>query len=155
MSRPFFVFENLHTWHCLQDTEPADIDFVGLVGVRCAGRVNNDDPEDDPEVLCDATFTVNTQDVKHAKQDFSSLTATFWAFLDDIEKPKAMAGEAGKPLDLTSNIGTVVTGANGAWGKVDGVKDITFTRKENKIGADYYEVEIEYKTRGFDPVGSN
>ena len=123
------------------------------MGVRCSGRVNNVEPEKLPEVLCDATFTVNTEDVKSAKKDFSSLTATFWAFLDNVVKP--LAGTAGAPLDLTDNIGTVVTGANGAWGKVDGVKDITFTRKENKAKLSYYEVEIEYKTRGFNPVGGN
>ena len=136
-----------------QDTDPTKLDFVGLVGVRCAGRVNNVEPEKLPEVLCDATFTVNTEDVKSSKKDFSSLTATFWAFLDNVAT--GAAGTAGTPLDLTDNIGTVVTGANGAWGKVDGVKDISFTRKENKKGDDYYEVEIEYKTRGFNPVGGN
>lgn len=109
------------------------------------------DSEEEPEVLCDATFTVNTEDMKNAKKDFSSLTATFWAFLDDSVQP--LAGRAGEPLDLTNNIGTVVTGANGAWGKVDGVKDITFVRKTNDDGWDYYEIEIEYKVRGFDPVG--
>ena len=54
-----------------------------------------------------ATFTINTEDV-NAKQ----LTASFWAFLDNVVKPSALAGTAGSPLDLTDNIGTVINGAN-------------------------------------------
>jgi hypothetical protein len=56
-------------------------------------------------------------------------------------------------VDLGQATGLVITGSNGAWGKSDNIKDITFSKLDgNIIAGGIFEVEIEYKTRGFNPV---
>ncbi len=115
------------------------------------------DPSAFPEVLCQALFSVNTEDVKYAKADVSSLAATFWASVDPlffgIPLPPFPAGD---PLDLTDLYGLVFTGGNGAWGKTDNIEDFAFTRQTAAVpgGAPrvYYELDIDYKTKGFNPT---
>ena len=49
-------------------------------------------------------------------------------------------------VDVGDFTGLVITGSNGAWGKSENIKDISYT----DIGND--EVEVTYKTKGFNPA---
>lgn len=80
------------------------------------------------------------------KQDFSSIAFTGQGPLDvtDLSPLEATIGPA---------TGLVITGSNGAWGKSDNIKDITFTPvADTSFPGGVYEIEIEYKSRGFNPV---
>ena len=94
-------------------------------------------------------MTVNTEDNKQAKKDFSSLAFT-------ALNPIDISGGGRKlqqvDVDIGDSIGLVVTGTNGAWGKSDNIKDIDFKLVEGDFTGGVYEVEIQYKTRGFNPL---
>ncbi len=119
-------------------------DFFGIVSLNCGGIWDGIEAgSPDGDLQCDGIFTVNTEDVKRAKQDFSSIAFTGLAPLDVT------------PLgaDLGQATGLVITGTNGAWGKSDNIRGITFTALTGSVvPGGVFEVEIEYKTRGFNPV---
>jgi hypothetical protein len=91
---------------------------------------------------------VNTENHKRAKQDFSSVALTALSAFDVINV------SPGPPVvDIEQATGLVITGSNGAWGKSDNIKDITFSKRSGDIiSGGIFEIEIEYKTRGFNPV---
>ena len=93
-------------------------------------------------------MTVNTEDNKQAKKDFSSLAFTALNPLDiEIARNRKL-----QEVDIGDSVGLVVTGTNGAWGKSDNIKDIDFKLVEGDFTGGVYEVEIQYKTRGFNPL---
>jgi hypothetical protein len=126
-----------------------DGDFFGVLSLTCTGLWDgNTDGSPDGALQCNGIITVNTEDDKRAKQDFSSIAFTAQGPLDFTRShpPSATIGLAR---------GLVITGSNGAWGKSDKIKDITFTPNTVTPGTvtpTTYEIEIEYKTRGFNPV---
>ncbi len=96
------------------------------------------------DLLCNGIITVNTEGNKRAKQDFSSVAFTGLSPIE-IENPQ---GRRLYSVDVGDFTGLVVTGSNGAWGKSENIKDISYT----DIGEDIYEVEVTYKRKGFNPV---
>ena len=123
-----------------------------------------DKVDSEVSIQCDGIITVNTEDNKHAKQDFSSISLSSLSLLTFDVEPACVMNDAAdaKPMDeCFDNVdvgqasGLVIDGANGAWGKPDNIKDITFKpvdRQEEGIFDGIFEVEIEYKLRGFNPV---
>jgi hypothetical protein len=93
-------------------------------------------------------MTVNTENNKQAKQDFSSIAFTGLNPIDiNIQRNRKL-----QEVDIGDSIGLVVTGTNGAWGKSDNIKDIDFSLVDGDFEAGIYEVTINYKTRGFNPL---
>ena len=90
---------------------------------------------------------MNTENDKRAKQDFSSVAFTALVPVD-ISIPTSGVPQG----DIGQATGLVITGSNGAWGKSENIKDITFSNLAGNILDGTFEVEIEYKTRGFNPV---
>lgn len=129
---------------------PEDDDFFGIVSLSCAGLwdLNAADTPPDGDLQCNGIITVNTEDVKQAKQDFSSIAFTALTPLDINDFPNRRLQAA----DIGQATGLVITGTNGAWGKSDNIRGITFTPLDGSILGGVFEVEIEYKTRGFNPV---
>jgi hypothetical protein len=129
----------------LQDLELND--FFGVLSLTCTGLWDgNTDGSPDGALQCNGIITVNTEDDKRAKQDFSSIAFTAQGPLDFTRShpPSATIGLAR---------GLVITGSNGAWGESDKIKDITpKTVTRGTVTPTTYEIEIEYKTRGFNPV---
>jgi hypothetical protein len=98
----------------------------------------------DGSILCTGLITVNTEDNKQAKQDFSSMSFTALGPIDIQTGGKPVIGDA---------VGLVINGANGAWGKPDNIKDISFTTTDTDVtDGGIYKVTVEYKTRGFNPL---
>ena len=95
------------------------------------------------DLLCNGIITVNTEGNKRAKQDFSSVAFTGLSPIDISGGSRRLYS-----VDVGDFTGLVVTGSNGAWGKSENIKDISYT----DIGNDIYEVEVTYKTKGFNPV---
>lgn len=136
------MHSHLHPF--LQDV--VEDDFFGVFSLTCTGlwdgRVRG---SPDGALQCSGIITVNTEENERAKQDFSSIAFTAQGPLDITDL---------SPLDATIGpaTGLVITGSNGAWGKSDNIKDITFTPVSGATAFGVYEIEIEYKTRGFNPV---
>jgi len=97
----------------------------------------------DGDLLCSGIITVNTQGIKHAKQDYSSVAFTALSPVDISQTRRRLYS-----VDVGDFTGLVITGSNGAWGKSENIKDISYTA----LGNDIYEVGVAYKTRGFNPV---
>lgn len=95
------------------------------------------------DLLCNGIITVNTEGNKRAKQDYSSVAFTGLSPIDISGGTRRLIS-----VDVGDFTGLVVTGSNGAWGKSENIKDISYT----DIGNDIYEVEVTYKTKGFNPV---
>ena len=95
------------------------------------------------DLLCNGIITVNTEGNKRAKQDFSCVAFTGLSPIDISGGERRLYS-----VDVGDFTGLVVTGSNGAWGKSENIKDISYT----DIGDDIYEVEVTYKTKGFNPV---
>ena len=93
------------------------------------------------DLLCSGIITVNTEDNKRAKQDYSSVAFTSLSPVDVSNARRLYS------VDVGAFTGLVVTGSNGAWGKSENIKDISYT----DIGNDIYQVDVTYKTKGFNP----
>ena len=92
---------------------------------------------------------MNTENDKRAKQEFSSVAFTALSPVDISISPPPGSFPI---VDIGQATGLVITGSNGAWGKSDNIKDITFSNLTGDITFGTFEVEIEYKTRGFNPI---
>ncbi len=133
------------TIHHLAQVPKDEDDFFGIVSLSCAGIWDGtpDDAPADGDLQCNGIITVNTADVKKANQDFSSIAFSGLAPIDV---------ESSGNVNLGETTSVVVTGSNGAWGKTDNIRDITFTTLAGSLVGGVFEFEIQYKTRGFNPV---
>jgi hypothetical protein len=120
-------------------------DFFGVLGLTCNGLWDRDIAGAvDGSVLCTGLITVNTEGNRQAKQDFSSMSFTALGPLDVQAGNNPVLGEA---------TGLVVNGANGAWGKPENIRGISFETTDTDVrDGGIYEVTVEYKTRGFNPI---